>query len=126
MKVKIGRTKDFGVNPLYANCATGSKLGNSKYKYGSITIMCSGIPLSKTHINKDILRAALLSDPTFMKEALGIEVRDIYAGIKDDLPEVDPLDAMEYEELKEHARSLGVEFKGNLSRAKLTALIKEA
>ena len=100
MKIKLYRTKDTASNPLTSLCPCGKRFSQVKNKYGDLCIMHSGIPLSKLFINSEILREALLDNPELVKEALGLEIVDLYAEevideeeefIEDDVIVVDPI-----------------------------------
>lgn len=131
MQIKITKTKDLGVNPLNNMCRTGSRFSSGKFRYGTLAIYRKGVPLSRTFINKDVFRAALVENVEFLRNELGVEVKDLLAGIKDDIPEEQPetqqsssVDDMSYPELKAYAEKIGVDFKGNIKKEKLIELIK--
>lgn len=130
MKIKLNRTKNIGINPINHMCATGSKFSPAKHRYGSLVIYHEGVPLSKTFINAAVFRAALVNNKAFLKNELGIEVKDLFENVKEkiEVPEEpaqpSTVEDMSYLELKTHATKLGVDFKGNIKKEDLINLIQ--
>lgn len=133
MDIQIKWTRDTASNPLHSLCNTGKAVSASKYKYGDICYYHRGVPLSKSFINSQVFKDMLLNNKEFLRTQLGIEVKDVHEDISKDLGTIeetatqqykDPKD-MTYKELKEYASGLGLEFKGNISKSDLLALISK-
>lgn len=79
----MGDTKSLGHDPLSARCRTGVAIGKGR---GDVTIMVKNSYRSKTFINKEILRQALIQNIEYIKDALGVAVVDLRKNVA---PEVD-------------------------------------
>lgn len=139
MDIRVAKTTQTGSNPINHPCKTGSRCSRAKYRYGNLAIWHKGIPGSKTFINKDVLRSALIKNKDFFREHLGVEIKDIYEGVHENIelegataetelveenPQPSSVDDMTYSEMKDYARENGIDFKGNIAKDKLIELIK--
>lgn len=99
MKIKIGDTRSLGSNPMREFCKTGRIYGG-KYVRGNLTIMVQDVFGSKTFINKEVLRQALLQNKAFVEKELGIKIIEIDNATGSPLPEdMKPVTEKELEEL---------------------------
>lgn len=143
MRIVLGDTKRLGHNPNQSPCKTGSKLGGpyGKYGRGNLTIMVQGISMSKTFINKDIFKQALLQNKEFIKEQLNVEIKDLSVQepvvvkkpkpVKEVEPPLDlPKDMpMSYEDmtvadLKELCKMSNIEYTSKMKKQELIDLLR--
>ena len=71
MKIKVGDTKALGSNAIREACKTGRVLGGL-YARGNVTIMQAGMFGSKTFINKEVLKQALLQNADYFEKEMDI------------------------------------------------------
>ena len=75
MKIKIGDTKTLGSSSIREACKTGRILGGN-YGRGTLTIMIAGVFGSKTFINKEVFKQALIQNQEFIKQEFGLVVME--------------------------------------------------
>lgn len=79
MKIKIGDTKTLGSSAMREPCKTGRIIGGN-FGRGNLTIMIPGVFGSKTFMNKEVFKQALIQNKEYIKEQFGLvvlETKDI-------------------------------------------------
>lgn len=84
MEIKMTHIKEVSVDPNMARCPVGSKFSSGKYVFADLCIFHKGIPHSKSYMNSEVLKAALLSNPELLA-SMRLKVIDLDEEIKKDL-----------------------------------------